>query len=95
MALLGVESTIEGLDYSKLWEGMKGEVREEELRSSLMKGLAECKETVQCLHQARSTAGLSQELLAKSLDFLKCFEAKKTEACVKKNIKQKLLDKLR
>ena len=95
VALLGVESTEEGLDYSRLWAGLEGEVRDGEVRGSLREGLAECEQTVQCLHQARPATGISQELLAKSLDFLKCFEAKKTEACVKRNIKRKLIEKLR
>lgn len=82
-----------GLDYSNLWSSLQTELSDPELRETLRTGLQDCHRTVQCLHQTGQQN--SRLHLKKSLDFLQCFESKKTEACVKKNIKRKLLEKLR
>ena len=94
LAALGVENREEvegGLDYTNLWAALQSDLTDSRLRETLRTGLEDCHRSVQCLHQA----GQQSSGLKKSVDFLKCFESKKTEACVKKNIRRKLLEKLR
>ena len=91
LAALGLDTSQDQLDYSALWSGLQSDLSDVQLRERLRSGLLECHRTVQCLHLEQGTRGH----LKKSVDFLKCFESKKTEACVKKNIKRKLLEKLR
>ena len=90
---LGLETSQGQLDFSSLWSSLVREVSDPGLRETLRTGLQDCQRSVQCLHQTEQQSTRLQ--VKKSLDFLKCFETKKTEACVKKNIKRKLLQKLR
>ena len=93
LAELGLETSRGQLDFTRLWSSLESEVSDPQLRESLRTGLQDCQRSVQCLHQTEQQNTRVQ--IKKSLDFLKCFESKKTEACVKKNIKRKLLEKLR
>ena len=93
LTMLGVETSEDQLDYSSLLAGLVDDLSDGELLEELRVGLADCHRTVECLHESRQMD--SRTRVAKSVGFLKCFQSKKTEVCVKKNIKQKLLEKLR
>ena len=83
----------DSLDYSELLARLEEAVTDSELRSVLRPGLADCQRTVECLHQPGQLDTRTQ--VARAVHFLKCVQATKTEACVKKNIKRKLLEKLK
>ena len=93
LAGLGLHTSQAGLDYTALWSGLESDVGDPNLRETLRTGLEQCGQSVQCLHQTEQQH--ARVITKKALDFLKCFESKKTEACVKKSIKKKLLEKLR
>ena len=58
----------------------------------LRKGLVKCEEKSKCLGGVRGSA---RSHLSQALDFYKCYEEAKTEACVRKNIRTKVTQQLR
>ena len=62
------------------------------LRKDLSDGLIKCEEKSKCLGGVR---GSDRSNLSQALDFYKCYEEAKTEACVRKNIRTKVTQQLR
>ena len=62
------------------------------LRKDLSDGLVKCEEKSKCLGGVR---GSDRSNLSQALDFYKCYEEAKTEACVRKNIRTKVTQQLR
>ena len=63
---------------------------EQSLKSDLKQSIKQCSQVVKCLPlnmASRDTEG--------AIEFSKCFEKKKKEACVKKSIREKLVLQLR
>ena len=81
------------VEYSALLAGLEEDVTDRELLEELKVGLADCDRRVQCLQESSDLD--TRTKVAMSVEFLKCFQSKQTEACVKKSIKRKLLEKLR
>ena len=93
LALVGVEARDGEVEYSALLAGLEEDVTDRELLEELKVGLADCDRRVQCLQESSDLD--TRTKVAMSVEFLKCFQSKQTEACVKKSIKRKLLEKLR
>ena len=62
------------------------------LSKDLSDGLDKCEEKSKCLGGVRGSVGSH---LSQALDFYKCYEGAKTEACVRKNIRTKVTQQLR
>ena len=62
------------------------------LRKDLSDGLVKCEEKSKC---QGGVSGSVRSHISQALDFYKCYEGAKTEACVRKNIRTKVTQQLR
>jgi hypothetical protein len=63
---------------------------EQSLKSDLKQSIKQCSQVVKCL-----TLNMARRDTEGAIEFIKCFEKKKKEACVKKSIREKLVLQLR
>ena len=78
-----------------LLEEVKGYIKDDVLlRKDLTDGLIKCEEKSRCQAGVRADE-MAHLQLSRALDFYKCYEGAKTEACVKKDIRTKVTQQLR
>ena len=65
------------------------------LTFALKENIEMCEEAASCLPQAQFGKESGGETTGQAIQFLKCYEEKKKEACVKKSIREKLVLQLR
>ena len=61
------------------------------LRKDLISGIKRCFETASCSTQLNEKS----KIIFEAVDFYKCYESVKTEACVKQDIRNRISGKLR
>ena len=89
---LGVLDTDGLITRETLLNEFKDSIEEVLLRKDLSDAIIKCEEKSKCL----SGMGASDRShLSQALDFYKCYEEAKTEACVRKNIRTKVTQQLR
>ena len=71
---------------------LKDSIEDVLLRKDLRDGLVKCEEKSKCLSEV---SGSVRSHLSRALDFYKCYEGAKNEACVRKNIRTKVTQQLR
>ena len=90
LSKLGVLNAEDRITREDLQKEINESIDDVLLRQDLSDGLIECEEKSRCAGGVDSESHLSQ-----ALDFYKCYEEAKTEACVKKNIRIKVTQQLR
>ena len=71
---------------------LKNSIEDVLLRKDLSDGLVKCEEKAKC---QGGVGGSVRSHISQALDFYKCYEGAKTEACVRKNIRTKVTQQLR
>ena len=89
---LGVVDTEGLITRETLLKEFKDSIEDLLLRKDLSDGVIKCEEKSKCLGGMRAS---DRSHLSQALDFYKCYEEAKTEACVRKNIRSKVTQQLR